>query len=251
MNLMIHCGSRRVQRGHVEACPVPAATRTWTPIPHIRLLEQVESALAGGDLAVVNAAHALSRDNSRYFGLLEVQADTPDADYAIVLGLRNSHDKTFPAGLALGSGVFVCDNLSFSAEVVISRRHTRFIARDLPGLVQDAVGHLGDLRISQDRRIDAYRNTTLPDPRAHHLLVEAVRARLLPPSRLPVAIRQWHEPDHQAFLDAGRTAWRLLNACTEAVKGTGPDLLLHRTRGLHGLLDAACHIETDSTTDPT
>jgi hypothetical protein len=33
-----------------------------------------------------------------------------------VLGLRNSHDKRFPAGLVGGSAVFVCDNLAFSGE---------------------------------------------------------------------------------------------------------------------------------------
>ena len=61
-------------------------------------------------------------------------------DYGLVIGLRNSHDKSFPASIALGSGVFVCDNLAFSAEVTIARRHTRFIERDLPRVVHTAVG---------------------------------------------------------------------------------------------------------------
>jgi len=30
------------------------------------------------------------------------------------VGLRNSHDKTFPAGLVAGTRVFICANLSFS-----------------------------------------------------------------------------------------------------------------------------------------
>jgi hypothetical protein len=29
--------------------------------------------------------------------------------------------------------VFVCDNLAFSGEIKIARKHTRFIVRDLPG----------------------------------------------------------------------------------------------------------------------
>jgi hypothetical protein len=28
-----------------------------------------------------------------------------------VIGLRNSHDKSFPAAIAMGSSVFCCDNL--------------------------------------------------------------------------------------------------------------------------------------------
>ena len=59
------------------------------------------------------------------FGLLEVANCQQTEDYAYVLGLRNSHDKRFPAGLAVGASVFVCDNLSFSGEIKIGRKHTR------------------------------------------------------------------------------------------------------------------------------
>jgi len=56
------------------------------------------------------------------------------SDYAWIVGLRNSHDKTYPAGLVAGSKVFVCDNLCFSGEVRLSRKHTRHAVRDLKHL---------------------------------------------------------------------------------------------------------------------
>ena len=142
MNLTLHCGSRHVQREQIERCPTPPRTDTWVPIPHYRLLEQVETTLTGAGLRIINQAHAMPHDGLRYFGLMEVTNGRSHQDYGMVLGLRNSHDNSFPAALAVGSCVFVCDNLSFSAEVVIARRHTRFIHRDLPGLVQRAVGRL-------------------------------------------------------------------------------------------------------------
>ena len=43
---------------------------------------------------------------------------------AFVVGVRNSHDKSFPAGLVIGASIFVCDNLSFSGEVKLARKHT-------------------------------------------------------------------------------------------------------------------------------
>ena len=63
---------------------------------------------------------------------LPKNAQTSSEDYCWVLGLRNSHDKTFPAGIVAGASVFVCDNLSFSGEIKFARKHTRFIVRDLP-----------------------------------------------------------------------------------------------------------------------
>ena len=161
LNLMLHCGSQAVDRSEVISSPTPEATKTWKPIRHSRLLDLVEDTLDRNGLKVVNQAHALGRDGDRYFGLLEVQNGQQHHDYGLVVGLRNSHDQTFPAGLVVGSGVFICDNLAFSGEIVLSRRHTVYIERDLPQLVNRAVGQLGDLRIQQDQRIEAYKNTRL------------------------------------------------------------------------------------------
>jgi len=191
-------------------------------------------------LKVVNEAHALSSGGQRYFGLLEVVNGRQHGDYGLVLGLRNSHDKTFPAALAVGSGVFVCDNLAFSGEVTIARRHTLFIERDLPQLVQRAVGQLGDLRGLQDHRIERYKATRLTDMRAHHLIVRALEARVLPTTAIPVVVREWRRPSHEEFAEGGRTAWRLFNAVTEAIKGRSLDALPRRTQALHGMLDAVC-----------
>ena len=51
-------------------------------------------------------------------------------------------------------------------------------------------------------------------------MVEAVKANVLPASRLPKVIEAWEEPRHEEF--APRTAWSLFNAFTEVQKGTGP-----------------------------
>ena len=133
-------------------------------MPHHRLLEQVESTITGNGLTVINQAHALWQDGQRYFGLLEVANGESHDDYGLVIGLRNSHDKSFPAAIAMGSCVFCCDNLAFSAEVTIARRHTRFIERDLPRIVHTAVGRLADMRGQQDERIRTYKETELSDP---------------------------------------------------------------------------------------
>ncbi len=240
LNLMLHCGSRTVDREQVADSTTPQRTSTWVPIAHDRLLEQVEDSLAGVGLKVTNEAHALSADQHRYFGLLEVVNGQQHGDYGLVLGLRNSHDKSFPAALVVGSGVFVCDNLSFSGEIKIARRHTRFIERDLPGLVQLAVGRLGDLRGLQDQRIAKYKATKLSHMRAHHIIVKALEARVIPATAIPKVVEEWRRPRHPEFTEGGRTAWRLFNAVTEAIKGRALNVLPRRTQTLHGMLDAVC-----------
>ena len=240
LNLMLHCGSRKVDRSQVADSTTPQRTSTWIPLAHHRLLEQVEDSLTGVGLKIIHEAHALSADQHRYFGLLEVANGREHSDYGLVLGLRNSHDKSFPAALVVGAGIFICDNLSFSGEIKIARRHTRFIERDLPGLVQLAVGRLGDLRGLQDERIARYKATRLSNMRAHHLVIKALEARILPATAVPTAVAEWRRPSHPEFTEGGRTAWRLFNSLTESLKGRSLDALPRRTQMLHGMLDTVC-----------
>lgn len=239
VNLILHCGGQHVKRNAVERAPTPVATASWVPIPHHRLLELVEFTLATNGMTVANQAHALWSDGLRYFGLMEVANGHSPDDYGLVIGLRNSHDKTFPASIAMGSAVFVCDNLAFSAEVTIARRHTRFIERDLPRVVHTAVARLSDLRGQQDERICRYKETEIPDASAHDLVICAVDANVLPVTQVPAVLEEWRRPSHEEFAD-GKTLWRFHNAMTEVWKGKNLAALPRRSQALHGLLDAAC-----------
>jgi len=162
-------------------------------------------------------------------------------DYCWVLGLRNSHDKSFPAGLVAGMSVFVCDNTSFSGEVKLARKHTTHIARDLPRLVQSAVGKLMDRWHHQDTRLSIYRLTEIEDRTAHDLIVRATDVGVCPNKLIPRVLREWREPRHEAFQP--RNAWSLFNAFTAALKGNLVELP-RRTEALHGLLDT--HVGLDA-----
>ena len=188
-NLCLHAGARTVSRDQIAAVLTPPRTPTWVPIPHGRLLEGMQGALARAGLAVVSEAHGLTHDGHRYFGLLQV-ATGEDADFGLVVGLRNSHDKSFPAGLVVGASVFVCDNLSFSGEVKLARKHTAHVERDLPNLIECAVGRLGDLRRTQEERFGTYKQRELSDGAAHDLMIQALDARVVPVTRLPDVLKE-------------------------------------------------------------
>lgn len=242
--LMLHRGARPATRDDLARVATPPRTRTWVPVPHLALLDGVRAALDRAGLAVAAEDHALGRDGDRLFSLLRLAGAADAADFAVTVGVRNSHDQSFPAGLVIGARVFVCDNLSFSGEVRLARKHTAHIARDLPQLIDAAVGRLGDLRRSQAARFAGYKRRELSDAAAHDLLVQVLDARVLPVTKLPLALAEWRHPRHAEFRDGGKTAWRLFNAVTEAAKGGDLQTLPRRTQALHGLVDAACGLTT-------
>lgn len=236
--LMLHTGAATVERGQLATVPMPERTATYVPINHERLLIGVEKHLTASGLKIVEQSHGLTKDGARYFGLLRVQNGHTDGDFSMIVGVRNSHDKSFPAGLVLGASVFVCDNLSFSGEVRIARKHTTYIERDMSSLIGRAVGKLGELRHTQETRFLTYRQTEFTDNQAHDLIIRALDARVLPVTAIPDMLKEWREPRHPEFAANGKTAWRLFNAFSEILK-SNLTALPNRTMSLHGLMDTA------------
>lgn len=235
--LCIHCGANRADREEVSAVRTPPATTTWFPIPHITLINRVQEALTALNLRIVEEAHAITHDGMRYFGLLRVENCKPTGDdFGYVLGLRNAHDQSFKASLAVGSNVFVCDNLSFSGEITIARKHTRHIERDLPLLTGNAIGLLSQRWTVMEDRYNAYKGTELTDAQAHDAIIRALDVEASTTRQLDTVLKEWRTPRHPEFAEH-RNVWRLFNAFTEAAKESSLQMLPQRTIRLHGLMD--------------
>jgi hypothetical protein len=242
LDLVVHAGGNRATLEEVTAIQTPQPVDRWHPIAHRALYDQVTGALGQLGLKVVNEQHALARQGQRYFSLLQVQNDSEanNDDYAYVLGLRNSHDKSYPAGLVVGAGVFVCDNLAFNGEIKIARKHTTFIERDLPRLTGRAVGMLQERWVTMNARYDLYKQQELGDKQVHDFVIRSLDVGACTAQQIPHIVHEWRNPRHPEFAQAGKTAWRLFNAFTEIGKESGVFVLPKRTQALHGLMDSEC-----------
>lgn len=240
--MILHCGGEVIERNVLFGIETPPATDTWFPLPHRHLVTEVEGQLLDAGFELLAETHAVSHEGHRYFGLLEVaQPGISESDgHGWVIGLRNSHDKTFPAGLVAGTRVFVCDNLSFSGLIQIRRKHTRFAVRDLRQLTARAVGQLGTHLVELDRRIDAYRDKRLSDAAAHDIVIKATDCRAITTNQIPQVLGHWREPGHEEFRP--RNAWSLFNAFTEVFKDINPHTAITRGEALHGLFDGCAGV---------
>jgi hypothetical protein len=246
LNLNLHCGGSVVSREQIAEVATPAPEGRWFPVSHSGLLGTIESELNKLNLVVTGETHALANENKRLFSILQVGSkDNPGSkDYSWVAGVRNSHDKSFPAGLCVGSAVFVCSNLAFSNEIVFGRRHTTNIMRDLPMLVARACGELASKWDTQGKRIEMYKNTELGNKDAAWILLNSLRQNVFPKTKIDDVLSEWLEPRHPEFKD--RNVWSLFNAVTENLKPRENSKanslwdLPARTNRLHALCDSAC-----------
>jgi len=215
MTLMLHVNAKAVDYDVLRQLETPAATPTHVPIPHFRVVDLVKTAAGMYGHEIISEAHGVTEDGARYFGLLSLRS--PYTGYEDTVGLRNSHDKSFPISVGFGSRVFVCDNLAFIADQSIKRRHTTNLKRDLPGLVGELIEPLAVYRETQARAFERYKHTLLTDERADHCIMSMFRQGIINVQRIPEVLHEWEEPSFPEFDE--RNAWRMLNAATYVLSG--------------------------------
>ena len=218
LNLSV-CASDECDFAAVKNVNTPQPSNRWHPVAHDELVNQFRSAVGNTDLEIVNEHHSLHREGQRYFGLFQVKgiARKHGDEVGTVMALRNSHDKAFRAGISAGDAPFVCSNLIFDNEIVLGRRHTTNIMRDLPTIVSQAIGQLMDSWAVTDNRIDAFKSLKLDDRTAHDLIVRGYRAGACTKNQMADVVTQWHKPEHEQF--EGRDLWSLQNAFTNVYRG--------------------------------
>ena len=233
MTFVVHRGGWEATKADLAAVPVPEPTQSYHPVPYGRFIEEIELHVPRFGLEIRSAQFALAREGAQMFGVLTCSNGVPDRDYALAIGLRNSYDRSLSVGLTFGSRVFCCDNLAFSGEVTMHRKHTANVFRDLPDLIYRMLSQVSSMRERTDAEIAAMRATVLGPHRAHHLMVEAVKASVVPASRLPKVIEAWEATRHDEFRP--RTAWSLFNAFTEDQKRASARLQMEGSLKLSSL----------------
>ena len=241
-SLSLHAGGNACDLATVNAVRTPASTHSFCPIPHAMLVEETRMALNAQGYSVTEEAHALwGAAGERYFGLLGLclngETDDGSTPQQFVLGLRNSHDKTFPASSVLGTRVFVCDNLAFTGSGIkfeYARKHTTHALRDLPRIIGDKMTGIHDARADVEhwtRRVQAWdfaiaeeENNIPARMLVNDFLLRGIRAGAFTVTQLPHIMHEFHRKDSAGgHADAGvawarPTMWRMIQAVTEADK---------------------------------
>ena len=217
---------------------------SYQPISHNLLIDKTRKHLSDGGFSVVDESHNLARGGQRYFGLFEVtHPDRENTERGTIIGLRNAHDKCFPAGLCAGDAPFVCDNLIFTNEVKLARRHTKNILAELDHVIARTLGRLFDFWLGQDNRIEAYKHHELGNAQVNDLVIRACQAGAVPKSKILDVVNQWEKSDHPEFWDRNMNS--LYNGFSEVYKGNLV-ALPHRSEALHSVLDTEVGFDLSS-----
>jgi len=224
----------------------PSQGRFHRPVPFAAYIDEVKEALDRNGLRSIQDEFALSKDNNKLFGVMEVeplegQLITSD-EWKLLVGVRGAHDQSISRGLTLGSSVMVCSNLCFSGDLgTFTTKQTTHIWDRLPRLIYDAVARIPEMATRQEKSFQSYQDHTMGHRTGDAALMELVRRGALTGAQVVRAMEEWDNPTHEDHGRHGDSIWKLFNASTEALKPTGANVNHHtiqdRTLKVSGFMD--------------
>jgi len=212
-DLLAHLGERATK----------GAGKIWAPIHHADLVDSIYQAADKRGFKVVEPQFNLSDDTHSIYGSMQLEGRVSlGGTMAPVLGFRSDNLQRFRLMGVTGARVFICNNGAIVGDFIFGFRHTNRAAEELEVSIDDGMSSwerqaAGMLRFTEWLQAQALEQET-----TDHLLMQAVRGRILAPSQLGkvdavyTAYQEAAHPHHEAF--GARNAWSLYNAVTETAK---------------------------------
>jgi len=107
----------------LRAIPTPERTRTWNPIPHYEVLDQVNRVFRDRGITVLDTRVDAINEGVQAFVTHTLDIDGNN-DKSFQVGWRNSINKSLSLGFTAGNTILVCSNMVFNGEWIDFRRHT-------------------------------------------------------------------------------------------------------------------------------
>jgi len=217
--LAVHAGGEKLTRAELATIrPAIEATRTFRPIPHIELVETLDSVLSLRGIEKTREEFAIAKNGAMVFGVMDLQM-TSMPGVTAALGIRAANDRSMSVQIAVGMRIFVCDNMAFSSDgIALRKKHTSGL--NLRGEMIGAVDTFEGRYLTMEEQVHKLQEREISDETAKSLMLDSFAQELLPKQYLPEVVKHYFEPQHEEFRP--RTMWSLHNAYTEVFKLMAP-----------------------------
>ena len=241
--LMLHCGGEPVTAEELATITPASVAKangteyspTYMPVDHTELVQTVRTEISsalGDQFSFRSANYGVRKNGAELFALLSWKptvVDNPSIGYDV--GIVNSLNYRIPVRFAGGVGLFICDNMALSGDVLYARKHTKLVWDSIMG----KIGQLAELALGTYQEtlgdIEKLSKCSLSGNRAYEVLGRLCGNKILTPRMLTAAVKDWHTPRHEQF--EPRSMWSLYNCANEAMKKHNPNRIVEAHKMLH------------------
>lgn len=203
-----HANSQLITRHDLRNIPTPDATDTWHPVPFFELVESLTDTLATRGVYIDREQHAVNSTGLKLFSTFDLRYGT-NRESTAALGLRSSNNKSMAIQIAVGTKVFVCDNMCFSGDLIaLKRKHTSglILANELNRGLDQYFIHQEQLTTN----INRLKAKLLNDDEARRRIFEVFDTNALPVRLFRDVVDTWREMRDHNYI----SAWQLHNCLT-------------------------------------
>ena len=173
-----HANSQLVTRAQLLTIASPPSTATWRPIAHADLITAIDRQLLVRGITIQSEKFAIQREGARLFAVLDLSVEQ-SGQFCASMGIRTANDRSQALEIAVGVKVFVCDNLTFSGDLIaLRRKHTAKF--DLNADISRAVDRYQAHLLALQQQITRVQDTAIGDLEAKALIVDAFRQEIVP-----------------------------------------------------------------------
>lgn len=217
--------------------PVPAATSSYSPIPHSFFLEDLRDRVNSREnLEVTGSRSYVNGHGTKLVNFIYVRNvdETNDFGLEMMIGSKNSYDKSMAAALVAGASVMICSNGIVGGDMIsFKRKHTGNIAEELNEKADIAIQSMIDGFTALTLDVEIMRNYDLTQrEKAEILGVMYFEENMVTPNQLSIIKKEMEESDHFR----GNTLWDLYNNVTESLKRSHPYTHIEDHIKLHGFM---------------
>lgn len=213
--------------------PAPMGSR-HVPIAHHDLVNIAKRELNENGFEIIQEEHGTSENDMNCFsGFAIRKVGFDNQERELVFGLRNSHNQKFASSAAIGSSMMVCENLCFSSDITLSRKHTGSILTDLPVVMNKAIHSIQETWDTEGKRIEAYKNTEANEVEVINKLLKAGLIKSTKIGDFFDLIENGGvdvKGTKGAFYEHRGTLWNVFNAVTESYKSLTANNVMHLPR---------------------
>lgn len=211
--LIAHRGATVIPRNRLADIEAPEPTDTWKPIKHNDLFDTLEECLNDKEIEVSSQEIAVQKEGNVMFGVMNLNREYDG--FCAALGIRAANDKSMAIRIAVGIRVFVCDNLSFSGDLIaLNRKHTKNldIKEEIVNAIIKYEHHLG----TYVANVDKMKGVDISDVQAKSLIHDIYFDGIMPVKTMKKVSSLYFDPQHDDFKE--RNLWSLNNAFTSIIK---------------------------------
>jgi hypothetical protein len=223
---------------------VPARTESYTPVMHTEIMTSMKANLGRQNLTVVGQKLHVNGKGTKVIGFYDVE-DRGNFGNAhglkMMLGYRNSYDKSMSVGIVVGASVWICSNGCISGDMLtFKRKHTGEVQTEMNEKIQEGIQRMRNDFGKLNIEVDIFKNYSLTQRQKSEILgVMYFEQDLVTPQQLSLVKKELTQSEH--FKD--NTAWDLYNNVTEALKTSHPTNVIDDHVNLHRFMRSVVGIE--------